>query len=87
MLIGCIYRSPNSSINSMLELGKLLEVACSYGCSHLCIMGDFNFKEINWGERDTNTSETHAANIFLEFTRDNFLMQHVKQATITLHQY
>ena len=81
LLIGCIYRSPNSSNNSIIELGKLLEEACSCGCSHLCIMGDFNFKEINWEKGDTNTNETHPANIFLELTRDNFLTQHVKQAT------
>ena len=44
-------------------------------------MGDFNFKEINWGKGDTNTNETHPANIFLELTRDNFLTHHVKQPT------
>ena len=81
MLIECIYRSPNSSNRSVLELGKLLEEACSYGYSHLCILGDFNFKEINWDKGDTNTNETHQANIYLELIRYNFLTQHVKQAT------
>ena len=81
LLLGCIYRSPNSSIKSSLELTNIIEKVNKSGCSHLCILGDFNFKDIDWNLNISLASEKHVASLFLEALEDNFLHQHVKQAT------
>ena len=46
-LFGCIYRSPTVTSNSSANnayLNKLLNIACLKKYSHVCIVGDFNFK-------------------------------------------
>ena len=43
------------------------------GCSHICIMGDFNFKEIDWLKQETTVSYNHPANMFLNVENYNFL--------------
>ena len=81
LLFGCIYRSPNSGQDTIKEMGELLEINKTCGCSHLCIVGDFNFKEINWSTHTTNVSTSHQSTIFLEQVRDSFLTQHVTKPT------
>ena len=48
LLIGCIYRSPNSSISNDAKINKALIHANNIGFSHVLIMGDFNHASINW---------------------------------------
>ena len=43
--------------------------------------GDFNHPDINWENETTPYSERHPATIFMEFVRDSFLIQHVRNAT------
>ena len=45
------------------------------------ILGDYNFKEINWVKGTTSVSENHIATNFLETIRDSFLYQHVVRPT------
>ena len=47
------------------------------GYSHKLVMGDFNFKEINWWDMNTTVSELQIASQFLECVRDSYLFQHV----------
>ena len=49
--------------------------------SHLLIMGDFNFPEIDWELQSANVSENHAANKFVLCFKDLFLYQHFTQLT------
>ena len=83
-LFGCIYRSPtvtsNSSANNA-NLNKLLNIACLKKYSHVCIVGDFNFKHINWNDWTTRFSDESAENKFLETCRDCFLHQNVENPT------
>jgi hypothetical protein len=44
-------------------------------------VGDFNFKEIDRENNNTNVGPEHLASKFLESVRDTYLYQHVKQAT------
>ena len=48
ILVGCIYRSPNSSDANNEKLGDLIRAANSTEASHVLIMGDFNMPEIDW---------------------------------------
>lgn len=80
-LVGCVYRSPNSTRENFDMLTELLYKIRDLRYTHKLIMGDFNIREINWDENTTNVNEEHIATVFLECMRDSFLIQHVKQYT------
>ena len=48
LLVGTIYRSPNLIAEQNTKLITMLEEVSHINCSHLLIMGDFNFPEIDW---------------------------------------
>ena len=52
MLFGCFYRSPTLSEFSdenNAKLNELLKSVCTKKYSHICLVGDFNFKKTNSG--------------------------------------
>ena len=77
VLIGCVYRSPSSSLENTENLYKLLkhEGLSKYG--KICIIGDFNFPNVNWEGKWNG----EANNTFIECVRDAFLIQKVTQPT------
>ena len=83
LLIGCVYRSPNSLPERNDQLTKLLKASVDQGYSHVVIMGDFNHPEITWsdGVGTPRCNEYHQASLFLETTRDLFLHQHISDPT------
>ena len=51
LLFGCIYRSPTSTPESNENnenLNNLIRSISDKSYSHICLVGDFNFKEIRW---------------------------------------
>ena len=78
-----VYRSPNSNVDCLIELEYILsyDKEGHIKASYRVIMGDFNLREINWDTETSNVNENHLDTKFLEGVRDNFLFQHVKQAT------
>jgi len=84
LLFGCIYRSPTrtaSSSENNQNLNHLLKHVTQKAYSHVCIVGDFNYKEINWQSWSTTKSESSAESEFLEAVKDCYLHQHVSDAT------
>jgi hypothetical protein len=82
LLIGCIYRSPNSDMINNAKLVSCLRKVCSEKkYTHLLLCGDFNIPEINWIDETTPANTTHLAFTFMECLRDCFLYQHVRQPT------
>ncbi|CAC5371801.1 unnamed protein product [Mytilus coruscus] len=83
LLIGLIYRSPsNRSHDYINQLNMLTTEACSKGYSHILIMGDYNFPEINWGSWNSPGDSTESNEYkFLENLQENFLFQHVTRPT------
>ena len=81
ILIGGIYRSPNSEHDNTQILFDLINSACQEKCKHKIIVGDFNFPEIDWSNWTTSTNENHNSFRFLECLRDNYLEQFVNQPT------
>ena len=85
MLFGCIYRSPTVSAssdqnnNNLNTLVKNLALKKKY--THKCIVGDFNFKSINWNNWSYRQPEGSKEELFLDSSRDAFLFQHVKEST------
>ena len=85
ILIGCIYRSPNSSNSNGVYLSDLIKDACNRRNSHLLIMGDFNYSEIDWKSWTSSAAESHGSSILLNTLQDNFLYQLVDQNTRFRH--
>ena len=48
ILIGCIYRSPNSSDTNNEKLCQLIGKVNEANASHILMMGEFNYPHINW---------------------------------------
>ena len=84
LLFGCIYRSPTTTGNSDQNnenLNDLLKAITRKNYSHRCIVGDFNYRNINWN----NWTTTHGAESkeakFIETVRDCYLHQHINEST------
>lgn len=81
LLLGTIYRSPNSSQENNESLNQLMTQMARKSFTHILITGDFNYKEIDWQDLTTSVAIEHEASVFLECIRDSGLTQHVKQPT------
>ena len=81
LLIGNIYRSPNSSPEKYKNLNILLKTEVQAACSHILITGDFNYKDIDWLTIESKVEIESHTSIFLENIRDLYLTQHVTQPT------
>jgi len=80
LIIGCIYRSPSSSAENDSKINNKMKSVCASGdASHILIMGDFNYPNINW---DTVSSATSSAEkLFIDAVNDSYLFQHVSSPT------
>ncbi|XP_063427535.1 uncharacterized protein LOC134711037 [Mytilus trossulus] len=83
LLLGLIYRSPsNRSQEYTKQLNLLTTEACKKGYSHILIMGDYNYPEINWDSWNSPGDSTESNEYrFLENLQENFLFQHVTRPT------
>ena len=77
---GVIYRSPSSNSQNDICLSNLITLATQSCKSHLLIMGDFNYPNIDWSTWSTSNSDVNS-NVFLSALQDNFLFQHVNSPT------
>ena len=79
LLVGCIYRSPSSNIDtSTTSLCDLLTNLHNY--THLLICGDFNYKAISWSNFSGTSNNCHIEP-FLDTIDDLFLFQHISEPT------
>ena len=84
LLFGCCYRSPTPSPLSDTNNRNLVELLKSIAdkkYSHVCIVGDFNYRKINWKTWTAPGNEETAEFAFIEGVRDCFLHQHVEENT------
>ncbi len=81
LLIGCIYRSPNSSPDENSKVNGIVRKAAEMSYSHVAIAGDFNHPELDWINGRATKGPDHKSSVFLEATRDSFLFQHVRHPT------
>ena len=80
-LVGCIYRSPNSSSENNDELCKELK-ELNKEFDSILVMGDFNYKDIDWNMNCTPGEDTNSNEYkFMEIIKDCFMFQHVHKAT------
>ena len=85
MLFCCCYRSPTASEDSdenNEKLNQLLRTIANNKYSHRCVVGDFNFRNINWNHWSTSMSEQNVEAKFIEAIRDcYFFPTHIKTNT------
>ena len=84
LLFGCIYRSPTPSPDADVNndnLNRLLRNISAKSYSHVCLVGDFNYKDINWNSWSTNHGEDSKESQFIEAIRDCFWFQHIEKPT------
>ncbi|XP_072040364.1 uncharacterized protein [Amphiura filiformis] len=83
LLVGLCYRSPNSTDqNNRKLLEQLEESAKVVNATHLLLIGDYNFSEINWKQGKVESGgDTDEAQKFFDTTQDLYLVQHVIKPT------
>ena len=81
LLLGMVYRSPNSSEENNRNLLEQLRLATSVKHDFLMICGDFNLPLINWSSGQMRDSQGSFTSSFLETVEDLNLFQHVDSST------
>ena len=81
VLIVVVYRSPTCNNVNHEHLRTLLRNAANIGTSHVLIMGDFNYGDINWANGTTPSQLTNPATAFAETLRDLYYHQHITDPT------
>ena len=84
MLFCCCYRSPTQSESSdenNEKLGSLFRAISNKRYSHRCVVGDFNFRTINWANWTTPTSANSKESQFIETVRESYFFQHINKPT------
>ena len=81
LLIGLVYRSPNSTLENNDMLNEWIKSVQDLRYSHILIMGDMNYPQIDWNLESCRASPEHSASKFLAATKDCYLIQHQKTPT------
>ena len=84
LLFCCMYRSPTASSTSEQnneKLNKLMKTISAKNYSHRCIVGDFNYRDINWNNWTTPHGPQSKESLFIETVRDCYLHQHINEST------
>ena len=76
-----IYRSPSSSKEDCINLNNLFNEISNKQYSHIRIMGDFNYPDINLKNYTTETGIGDTQYEFIETVRDCYLYQHILEPT------
>ena len=63
LLVGCIYRSESGSDNNNMKLRSLLGEAISKRYSHVLLMGDFNYPDMDWSNWTTKSECTDQSGV------------------------
>ena len=80
-LVGAIYRSESGTNENNENLLKLLKEINEMKQSHKMIVGDFNYKSIDWESCSTTKSENSDEQAFINNIQDLYWFQHVTSPT------
>jgi endonuclease/exonuclease/phosphatase family metal-dependent hydrolase len=83
LLVGLVYRPPSNKTSEYNDkLCSLISETINKGYSHILIMGDFNYPDIDWENWNTKGDNTNSHEYkFVETIQDNFLYQHTRKPT------
>ena len=77
LLVGVCYRPPNSSKENNEDVLKLMDLVKAVHVTDYLIMGDFNYREIDWAAGSVGGPADTDASQFYNKMQDCFLCQHV----------
>ncbi len=80
-LILAVYRSPNSTPESNNKLNDMIRGLNCSGYSHILLLGDFNFPDVEWSGGGALGNYSPCATPFVDAINDAFLFQHVEFPT------
>ena len=78
LVIALMYRSPSSTKEDSKLIRQAIEEISNMNSSDIIIMGDFNYKEINWEDEKGSGKEQDK---FIACVQQNMLSQHVKDVS------
>ena len=84
LIFACCYRSPTTTASSELNntnLNLLLKNIHSRKYTHRCIIGDFNFRAIDWSSWTTSEGSESKEAKFIDTVKDCFYHQHIDKPT------
>ena len=81
LLLGAVYRSPNSSEENNQKLLMILKKAASMKPDYLMVCGDFNLPMIDWTSHQSRDAENSLSNCLLDIVEDQNWFQHVQKST------
>ena len=79
--IGAVYRSPTSTADNDQNLLNLINKLSKSNGEELLIIGDFNYRNINWNTNTLGMNNTASEENFLNCIRSNLLTQHITSPT------
>ena len=80
-LIMAVYRSPNSPSDNNSKLNDMIQELHLSSYSHILLLGDFNYPELEWSSGGSVGSYSQSTTSFIDAVNDSFLYQHVEFPT------
>ena len=74
ILFGCVYRSPSSSLRNNISLNSLFREVHKSSFSDLIIVGDFNYRSINWDLSCVSSEDGDSSRNFFDTINHIILM-------------
>ena len=81
LLVGVIYRSPNSTTDNNGRMLEILKTASKTKCDYLMVCGDFNLPKIDWDGIQCLDSEASFTAQFMDVIENLGWFQHSKKNT------
>lgn len=81
LLVGTVYRSTSSCDNNNKHLLELIDAAMTHHHTHLVIMGDFNYPEVDFVNSISHLPDNAHGTLFLEKIYEHLLKQHINVPT------
>ena len=78
LMVGLVYRSGSGDEENNRNLNELTTTVCNSGYSHILLMGDYNYKDIDW---ELFHSDDKTELMFVDCVIENGLVQHVDKPT------
>ena len=78
LLVGVVYRSPNSTEKNNLNLLSLIRAVLATKCQYVDICGNFNLPLIDWSINCSLEAEGSFSSEFAALVEELTLFQHVK---------